>query len=111
VLRKFAEKRLPREIIERPKQGFPVPANKWLQEEKVLRWALDCLTGRGSRVKSMLNPSAMATQLSLASRGNFDAANKTWLLLVFEIWLRQYDVALEDAAVPEPHSAISILPN
>ena len=51
VLRRFAETRLPREILTRPKQGFPVPAYKWLQEEKMIRWALKCLTGRYSRHK------------------------------------------------------------
>jgi len=99
VLRRFAERRLPRQILRRPKRGFPVPAYKWLQEEKMIRWAHECLTGRWSRIKCMLARSAMEKQLSLASSGDLDAANKTWLLLVLEIWLREYDVELEGVTV------------
>ena len=36
----------PEKSSTRPKQGFPVPAYKWLQEEKMIRWAHECLTGR-----------------------------------------------------------------
>ncbi len=92
VLRQFAKKRLPQAIIDRPKQGFPVPAYEWLQEDKIIRWARDHLTGRRSRVRQMLQPSAIEHQLSLASKGDLAAAHKSWLLLVLEIWLRKYDV-------------------
>jgi asparagine synthase (glutamine-hydrolysing) len=106
VLRRFAERRLPRQILQRPKQGFPVPAYKWLQEEKMIRWAHECLTGRLSRIKRMFKRSAMERQLSLASSGDLDAANKTWALLVFEIWLRQYDVEFEGVAVSDEDARV-----
>jgi hypothetical protein len=41
-------------------------------------------------------------QLSLAAKGDLAAAHKTWLLLVLEIWLREYDV---EFAV-DPHSSL-----
>jgi asparagine synthase (glutamine-hydrolysing) len=95
VLRRFAEKRLPREILARPKRGFPVPACEWLKQEKMVRWALHYLMGRDSRLKAIFLPSQMENQVSSAAAGNFQAAHKTWLLIVLEIWLREYDVDTE----------------
>jgi len=92
LLRQFAKDRLPQAIIDRPKQGFPVPAYAWLQQDKVMRWALDHLTGSNSQLKSVFEPSSVERQLSLASKGDLAAAHKAWLLLVLEIWLREYDV-------------------
>jgi asparagine synthase (glutamine-hydrolysing) len=106
VLRQFARNRLPRAIIDRPKQGFPVPAYVWLQQDKIMRWALEQLTGAKSRLKPVFEPSSVEHQLSLASKGDLAAAHKTWLLLVLEIWLREYDVEFL------PHSSSpALVPN
>lgn len=91
ILRHFAEKRLPAEIINRPKKGFPVPAYSWLRKEGVYNWAAECLTGSESRLKKIFSQKQMKNNLDLARRGNVDAAHKTWLLAVFELWLRGYD--------------------
>jgi asparagine synthase (glutamine-hydrolysing) len=98
LLRRFAQKRLPREILARPKRGFPVPAYKWLQEDKMVRWATEHLTGRNSRLKSAFLPRSMKNQILLAAGGSFDAATKVWLLLVLETWLREYDAEIMDQA-------------
>lgn len=95
LLREFAKKRLPRAIITRRKQGFPVPAYRWLQENKINQWARDLLMGQASRLKPILKQSAVEEQLSRAFSGDLDAAHKTWLLLVLEIWLDQYDAQIE----------------
>jgi asparagine synthase (glutamine-hydrolysing) len=102
VLRQFARERLPQAIIDRPKRGFPVPAYGWLQQDKIMRWALAQLTGPKSRLTCVFKPSAVTHQLSLAAKGDLAAAHKTWLLLVLEIWLREYDV---EFAV-DPHSSL-----
>jgi asparagine synthase (glutamine-hydrolysing) len=96
ILRRFAQKRLPREIINRPKQGFPVPAYIWLHEEKVSRWTHECLIGKKSRLKHILSPAEMEDQIFRAARGDMQAAHRTWLLIVLEIWLREYEVEVQD---------------
>lgn len=95
LLRRFAEKRLPAAIINRPKQGFPVPAYQWLRETKFSRWAAEHLTGAGSKTARFLSAAAIQAELGRAARGDASAANKVWLLIVLETWLRSYDVDVE----------------
>jgi asparagine synthase (glutamine-hydrolysing) len=95
VLRRFARKRLPREIVDRPKRGFPVPVHVWLQEESFGRWAREHLIGHSARIKCFFEPQQMEEQLNHAAAGDLRAADKTWLLIVFETWLRAFDVEVE----------------
>src|SRR4029453_13945646 len=38
VLRRFAKGRLPQEIIDRPKKGFPIPVSGWLADDGFNGW-------------------------------------------------------------------------
>ncbi len=88
VLRSFAAARLPASILERPKQGFPVPLDKWLQGDLGCV-ARDLLLERGSRVSAWFDRDVVA---AIVSRGtatsNSDEAHRVWLLVVLELWAR-----------------------
>jgi asparagine synthase (glutamine-hydrolysing) len=92
VLRRFARSRLPKAIIDRPKKGFPVPVLEWLADESFSRWAVQHLVGKQAKLKSLFEPKKMEEQLRQAAAGNVEAANKSWLLIVLETWLREFDV-------------------
>jgi len=102
VLRRFAQKRLPREIIERPKRGFPIPVYHWLQDPWFSRWALEHLTGGHARVTDLFQPDAVRGQLARAAKADLRAAHRTWLLIVLETWLREYDVSTGIDTPPRP---------
>jgi asparagine synthase (glutamine-hydrolysing) len=104
VLRRFAKNRLPREILERPKKGFPVPGLGWLVDERFNSWAREHLTGKQSRLKFFLRTDEMLRQLQRAATGLQEAADKSWLLIVLETWLREFDVDVA-AEVPSSDSA------
>lgn len=93
VLRRFCSKRLPKEIIERPKRGFPDPANVWL-ENGLHPWAHDTLLGSGSKVASFLNKPAVENVLEQAKQGKDGAASRVWALLVLELWMQAWDVVM-----------------
>jgi len=95
ALRRFAKGRLPQEIIERPKKGFPLPIFQWFADEKFVNWAANHIGGTHARLKSVFRPQIMERQLNQAALGDLKAADKCWLLIVLETWLRQYDVDLE----------------
>lgn len=95
ILRRFAEKRLPKEIIDRPKRGFPVPAYNWLRDERFSRWAQGYLLGAGSRLKHVFSSNPVEAELVGARNGNRHAAHKLWLLIILEMWLREYDAEFE----------------
>jgi asparagine synthase (glutamine-hydrolysing) len=94
VLRRFCRGRLPASIIERPKRGFPVPAYRWLRQG-LGPWARDVLLGPGSRVGRAFASQPMAAICSQAEAGVASAANRVWLLIVLEYWLRAWDAQLQ----------------
>jgi len=104
VLRRFAAKRLPQQIITRPKKGFPVPVYQWLQNEGFCTWAVDHLSGKEAQLKHLFRPDAMKAELRRAATGDPEAANKSWLLIVLETWMRGFDVDLA-SDVPSPSDA------
>ncbi len=94
ILRRFAEKRIPKEIIQRSKKGFPVPAYRWLKQEKFSRWAEESLVGSKSRLKEVFSMPQLKEVLAMAKNGGEQAAHKTWLLIVLGIWLGEYSADL-----------------
>ena len=87
ILRSFAEKRIPAEIITRPKQGFPVPAYKWLKEE-LFEFAQANL--QASHLKKWINTDKLSVLLSNLKNGESNAAHEIWSLIILSIWMRRW---------------------
>ncbi|MBI4799004.1 MAG: asparagine synthase (glutamine-hydrolyzing) [Desulfarculus sp.] len=95
VLRQYASQLLPRAILERPKQGFPLPCYRWLEEDDTAAWALERLTGPHSRLAGVFSKKLMATIVEQARLGWPQAPQKTWILLVLDIWLEAQGAQLD----------------
>lgn len=91
VLRRFAEKRLPAEIINRPKQGFPVPVYDWLDEE-IKDWAWDTLSGAKTKLDTWLEKDAVRDHLNRGTRpsASLRERHQLWHLLILEMWLQTW---------------------
>jgi asparagine synthase (glutamine-hydrolysing) len=88
VLRQFAERLLPEDILVRPKQGFPVPVYGWLSTS--LRPYVAEMTGSGSRLSHWFDRAALDT---LVARGTAPDApthdrHRLWHVLMLEHWLQ-----------------------
>jgi asparagine synthase (glutamine-hydrolysing) len=90
VLRQFAATRLPREIIKRPKQGFPVPAYDWLSD-RLSGWAREVLPPQGARLYEWLEPGAVQEQVGRGTSGSLMDRHRLWNLLILELWLQTWD--------------------
>ncbi len=91
VLRRFAAPLLPREIIERPKQGFPVPVYEWLSFQ-LKDWAHDLLGGPGARLRSLLDAADLDRRVAAGTdpqAGVLDR-HRLWNLLILELWVREW---------------------
>jgi asparagine synthase (glutamine-hydrolysing) len=97
VLRRFAMRRLPQSIIDRPKMGFPVPVYQWLTQEQFRNWASAYLGGKQSKLRHVFQPAQIQRQLLLAASGDSQAADKVWTLIVLETWLQKFRVDLPAA--------------
>lgn len=93
ILRRYAANVLPAEIVERPKQGFPVPVYGWLSA-KLATWATEMLLDSASRLSAWLRPGALQ---EIVRRGTHAEAtplaqHRLWSLLILEIWMRRWAV-------------------
>lgn len=91
ILRRYAAARLPREIVDRPKQGFPVPVYEWLSGE-LRDWAHDMLLSPSAQAADWFTTDALA---AILRAGTDEAANmierhRLWNVLVLEVWMRRW---------------------
>ena len=96
ILRESIRDVLPREILERPKMGFPVPFAAWARGawNGVVR---DVLLDRRSRERGIIAPAALERMLAAAAAaGGHPAAagahdaDAIWALLNLELWYRTF---------------------
>ena len=87
ILRNFAKKRLSSEITNRPKQGFPVPAYKWLEKNPQLfikKYLEDPTLNKWIHTKKI---SHLFVELE---QGSIESAHKIWNLIILSCWLRKW---------------------
>jgi asparagine synthase (glutamine-hydrolysing) len=89
ILRDFCRQRLPQSILDRPKQGFPVPAYEWLAGP-LSGWAGDMLFGPENRLREHFSMANVRATLDAAVAGDNASAHKVWVLIVLELWLRAW---------------------
>lgn len=80
---------VPEEIINRPKQGFGVPIQQWINEQ--LRERIrDTLNDQRTRQRGYITRAHVETLLEEHERGRRDHAMALWSLLMLELWHRRY---------------------
>ena len=87
LLKKIAEKYLPKEIVYRKKCGFGLPISDWLKDEsgfgKYLKMFIDPKTKR-----SFLNYDNIIKYIKQHSSGERDNSELLWILISLEVWMR-----------------------
>lgn len=85
ILRRILYRHVPRELVDRPKQGFSVPMAKWLHRD--LSGLLDSyLSPERMREGALFNPHEVSALLRRFRSGMDSEAQRVWLLLAFEMW-------------------------
>ena len=88
ILKEALRQRVPREILDRPKAGFPIPVSRWLSSE-LHNYASDVLSDSRTYARGYLRRSAidglLAEHRRFANRGK-----EIFSLLVMELWHRQF---------------------
>jgi asparagine synthase (glutamine-hydrolysing) len=90
ALKKLAERLgVPARTIHRPKQGFAMPLVHWFRKELKSGIAQILLEPR-SCARGYFNPVGVRTLLEDHWRGRRDNSGSLWILLMFELWHRNY---------------------
>ena len=88
ILRSFAEKRIPKEIITRPKQGFPVPAYKWIQSD-LFDFAKENLESKS--LETFFHKDELSALLQKLKNRDLHAAHQVWSLIVLSKWINKWN--------------------
>jgi asparagine synthase (glutamine-hydrolysing) len=89
VLKELLYRYVPRELVDRPKQGFGVPMDAWLRNE-LRDWAEDLLAPEQVRASGFFDPGAVEQVWREHQRAGFDHANFLWPILVTQAWDRAW---------------------
>jgi len=104
IAKKTLSGRVPREILNRKKAGFPVPYERWLRQD-LKDWVRDLLLGSKATARGYFQKSAVEKMLSDdASSGGY--SKEIFDLTVLELWHREFlekeKPALQPQPLPEP---------
>ena len=80
---------VPEEILNRPKQGFGVPIQEWINQQLRDRLS-DTLREPLTRQRGYIEPAYLDVLLDEHERGRRDHSMALWALLMLELWHRQF---------------------
>jgi len=89
LLKKAVADIVPEAIRNRPKQGFGVPMQEWINDQLRSR-IRDTLDSSISKQRGYINPGYTQTLLEEHERGRRDHSMALWSLFMLELWHRRY---------------------
>lgn len=89
ILKKVAEKYLPKEIIYRSKSGFGAPVREWITRDLDYK-IRDYLSKESLGERGIFNPDAVWKLIEDNKENKIDASYVIWDLLAIESWMRQF---------------------
>ena len=88
ILKSLLKKYIPSEMIERPKQGFSLPINKWLRGP-LKEWAEDLLSFDNLSSYPYLDPTSIQSFWQKHKKG-MDMEQGLWNVLMYQAWKKQW---------------------
>ncbi|MGX9938314.1 asparagine synthase (glutamine-hydrolyzing) [Acinetobacter pseudolwoffii] len=88
VLREVLYRHVPRELIERPKQGFSIPLGQWLRGP-LREWAESQISEHRLVQEGYFYPHPIRKVWQEHLSGKYDHALKLWSILMFQAWLEE----------------------
>lgn len=89
LLRRLLRRRLPADVLDRPKHGFAVPLVAWVGQ-RLRPFFEEVLLDRGAACREYFDPAVVARMLQDHTAGRSDHSHRLWQLVVFELWHRAY---------------------
>ncbi|KPK79395.1 MAG: hypothetical protein AMS25_12825 [Gemmatimonas sp. SM23_52] len=89
VLRQILYRRLPRQIVDRPKMGFSAPIDSWLRGP-LSEWAEDLLSSECFRLHGALRADPIRQAWNRFQAGRGGEAGGLWGVLMFQAWSQRW---------------------
>ncbi len=89
LLRRVLDRYVPRELVERPKQGFAMPIAAWLRNE-LRDWAETLLDERQLARDGIFEVEPIRTRWREHLEGKCDWQSQLWAILMFQAWKERW---------------------
>jgi asparagine synthase (glutamine-hydrolysing) len=89
ILRDLAARYVPRDILERPKQGFAVPLGRWLRGP-LRDWADERLSTSALSSSGLLVSPEITKRWKQHQQGQWDWSASLWDVLMFQAWYGEF---------------------
>jgi asparagine synthase (glutamine-hydrolysing) len=89
LLRRMLERRVPRAIVDRPKQGFAAPVGEWLRGP-LAPMVDDLLLEPRFKNRGIFDDNAVARLWRAHRSGSADHRHRLWSLVMLELWFRTF---------------------
>jgi len=89
LLKKVAERYLPKEVIYRPKTGFGAPVRKWVLDGR-FDHRMANLICRADSSSSVFSKAGVQNLLAATQSGRIDGAYSIWSVMAIDSWINQF---------------------
>ncbi len=88
LMRRVLDRYVPKELIDRPKQGFSVPVGSWLRKE-LKDWAAALIEPGRLKREGFLDPALIQSAWNEHQSGRRNRSHHLWSVLMFQLWLEK----------------------
>ena len=92
ILRRILYKYVPRDLVDRPKQGFSIPIGQWLRGP-LRDWAEAMLDPRRLAQEGHFDPAVIRAHWATHVSGRRDYSTALWPVLMFQSWIAETPAA------------------
>ena len=89
ILKQIVHRYLPKEMMERPKMGFAIPVETWLQNE-LRELVMEYLSRSSVEAHGLFNFTVVEQIVRDFYQGHKEKYLKIWYLLMFQMWYKQW---------------------
>ncbi|MBU0859746.1 MAG: asparagine synthase C-terminal domain-containing protein [Alphaproteobacteria bacterium] len=89
ILKNVLARHVPRELFERPKQGFGIPHGAWLRGP-LKEWASDLLSQKNLEESGIFKPAPILERWDDHCTGTRDGSYHIWNILMFQAWYKHH---------------------
>jgi asparagine synthase (glutamine-hydrolysing) len=100
ILKELMREKLPREILERPKMGFDIPAHEWLRGP-LRNLLVDALHYGASECGSLFRSEVLDKYLRLHLERKANLGYHLWGLLILFLWMKKWGIQPASSGTPK----------